>query len=159
MTLRLADLQDSAFLWHWRNDPETRSNSLNPQPITWSTHREWYAKELSDPRSRIFILAHEVEGPLAQARYHRGDSAVAEVHVTVAPAARGRGLGARVLRESAPMALEALDVGAITAMILRDNTRSVRAFERAGYRLTGTSSLEEGRCVIYRYGRAEAGGR
>jgi UDP-2,4-diacetamido-2,4,6-trideoxy-beta-L-altropyranose hydrolase len=159
MTLRLAELQDSAFLWQWRNDPEARNNSLDPQPIGWGTHLEWYAKQLSDPRSRIFILTHVIEGPQAQARYHGGDSAIAEVHLTVAPLARGRGLGTRLLQQSAPMALDALAVEAIRATILRGNRRSVRAFERAGYRLAGASSLGSGRCVIYWYCGAQARGR
>lgn len=151
LVLRVAGLQDSGFVWYWRNDPVTRRNSINTESVPWSSHRDWYSEQLSDPDTRIFILEHPIDGPLAQARYQKQEAEVAEVHVTVAPASRGRGLGTRLLRESAPEAFKSLAVQALRAIVKQDNASSARAFERAGYRKTGESGVGGRRCYVFRY--------
>jgi RimJ/RimL family protein N-acetyltransferase len=133
LRLRRADLQDSAFVWRWRNDPETRRYSLNSEQISWHQHRAWYADQLLNPDAAIYILENPMAGPIAQARYTKRDAATAEVHVTVSPEARGTGAGTRILRESAIDAMRSLTVVQVVATITLDNQRSLRAFKSSGY--------------------------
>jgi RimJ/RimL family protein N-acetyltransferase len=133
LLLRRADLQDSGFLWRWRNDPETRRYSLNSEQITWHQHRRWFAEQLMSPAAAIYILENPLAGPIAQARYTKRDATTAEVHVTVSPAARGQGAGTRILRESATDAMRSLTVVQVVATITLDNERSLRAFKNSGY--------------------------
>jgi RimJ/RimL family protein N-acetyltransferase len=59
----------------------------------------------------------------------------AEISVTVAPAARGTGVGTRAIRESSELMLAAFPaLQAVTAAVHEDNAGSLLAFARAGYR-------------------------
>ncbi len=106
----------------------------------------WYEHALSDPSICIYILEERDRGPVAQARYSRRSDAVAEVHVTVAPSSRGRGVGVRVLRESAPLALSSLGVSSITALVIKGNAPSLGAFQRGGYQIAGEKTVDGRDC-------------
>ena len=147
LLLRRADLQDSGFVWRWRNDPETRRYSLNSELITWHQHRSWYAEQLQDPDAAIYILENPLAGPIAQARYTRRDVATAEVHVTVSPEARGKGAGTRILRESVTDAMRSLTVVQVVATITLENERSLRAFKSSGYVSGGEREVAGKRCL------------
>ena len=59
----------------------------------------------------------------------------AEISVTIAPGRRGGGLGARAIREAAELELAARPrLREVVAEVQERNNRSLRAFERAGYR-------------------------
>jgi RimJ/RimL family protein N-acetyltransferase len=147
LLMRRADLQDSGFVWRWRNDPETRRYSLNGERITWHQHRSWYAAQLQDPEAALYILEDAFGGPIAQARYTKRDGATAEVHVTVAPESRGRGVGTRILRESVADAMRSLAVVQIVALITLENVRSLRAFKSSGYVSGSEREVSGKRCL------------
>jgi predicted dehydrogenase/RimJ/RimL family protein N-acetyltransferase len=60
---------------------------------------------------------------------------VAEVHIVLAPHARGRGLGSAVLIEAAARALAEPSLGALRAHVKPDNVASLRAFAKAGFHI------------------------
>ncbi len=66
-----------------------------------------------------------------------GDAAVWEIGVMLAPAARGRGLAHRALREAVAYGFDAKGARRIVADIDPDNTASVRLFEKLGFQLEG----------------------
>lgn len=132
--IRAATLADARLLWHWANDPDTRSASFHPEPIKYQDHLAWLQGRLAD-RSCLLLIGWNGAGPLGQVRFDIRE-ADAEVSISVAPEHRGTvGLllleGAmRRFRRSSP------GIGLI-AQVKRDNEASRRLFERAGYRLAG----------------------
>lgn len=131
LTARLASLDDASLLFEWRNDPQTRSNSRSRGALVWSDHRSWMERSLADPDRRLLIV--ESEGvPVATCRWDRLTSMDWEVSITMAPAARGRGLALSVL-EAATEALDADAPVRMMAVVHTDNLASQRLFERAGY--------------------------
>jgi predicted dehydrogenase/RimJ/RimL family protein N-acetyltransferase len=84
-------------------------------------------------------------GGLAQTDGHQSEhpgadpwsNDVAEVHVMLAPPARGRGLGTAVLTQATARALAELSLGALRAHVRPHNEASLRAFAKAGFRLVG----------------------
>jgi hypothetical protein len=42
MKIRHALESDSKYLWQWRNDPQTRQNSVNQDEISWGDHNNWF---------------------------------------------------------------------------------------------------------------------
>ena len=113
------------------NSREVRAVSRTKDPIERSSHSQWLDSVLSDPE-RCLLIAETAAAPVGAVRFD-GLADVAEVSVTVAPDARGRGLGTRVIRESTELQLAARpELRAVRAQIRGDNERSVRAFAAAG---------------------------
>lgn len=143
MVLRNATVDDARTLWEWRNDPETRRNALQTEPIDWDTHQQWLAGRLADTECQIWILVIDHDS-VGQVRYDRIGT-VAEISIVVAPGFRGRGIGTSLLRLSANEACTKLQVSTVVGIVKDDNIPSQRAFERAGFQRNGT---------LFRHGRA-----
>lgn len=125
--LRPATGHDAELLFAWANDPETRRWSFATEPIPWDTHVAWLARVLADDERRLWVAEHEGE-PVGQVRLDvAGDSEV--VSISVAPGQRGRGLAVAIIRAACGEAR-----GTVVAEVKPDNQRSLRAFERAGFR-------------------------
>jgi len=131
--LRAARADDARRVWQWRNDAQTRAQSLTTEEIPWETHAAWYDAALKDRRRRLLI----VEGPQGACgilRIDMGTDGSAEANVNLAPEARGSGIGTRVLSKGTAFAHVGLGVGRVLARIRSSNAASLRAFEKCGYR-------------------------
>lgn len=128
LKLRRASSHDSQLLYEWRTDPGTRAASHQRGPIDFDAHVAWIRTALSDSRREIYIV--ESGGvPVGTVRVdHEADGC--ELSWTVAPEARGRGLGTRMVAMTA-----ASITVAIRAEIKPDNPVSIRIAEAAGMRL------------------------
>ncbi len=137
--LRPATMDDAERLREWRNDPETVAASLTGRAVEPDEHRAWLELVIDHPGERLFVIEDDGE-PVGQVRVQRQESGEAEVHIGLAPEARGRGLGRAVLD------LAAGEAGAevLVAHVLADNERSLRAFAGAGF----TERSREGRTVL-----------
>jgi RimJ/RimL family protein N-acetyltransferase len=125
MRLRLATVADSELLLQWRNDPTTRGASHNSAHIALAEHRAWLEKTLRNPERRLYI-AEEDGMPVGTARADLADG-VWELSWTVAPTARGRGVGKRMVALLAQQIREP-----IRAEVKAGNTASARIAEQAG---------------------------
>src|SRR5690348_1550527 len=88
MKLRRATLDDAERLWRWRNDPETRANSISTDPVPLESHIAWLKSSLRNPDRKLLVA--ELDGePVGTVRIDNDR----ELSWTVAPEARGRGIG------------------------------------------------------------------
>jgi RimJ/RimL family protein N-acetyltransferase len=71
--------------------------------------------------------------PAGSLRLERRDPACAELSITLAPDARGRGLGRAAITLGVEQARDALGVSTVLARVREDNPRSVRAFAAVGF--------------------------
>jgi RimJ/RimL family protein N-acetyltransferase len=136
LCLRLARPEDRDLVLTWANDPGTRAGSFSSAPIARDEHGRWWEGLMADP-ARHLLVAELAGRPVGQIRLTRTEPAAFEVGITVAPAERGRGLAVRILRAGAAEA-RARGAERLLARIRPENVASVRAFERAGYCLTGS---------------------
>ena len=128
LALRRASIADGHLLYGWRADPVTRAASHQTGPLDPATHLAWLASSLTRPEREIYIA--ESDGvPVGTVRVDRAPDA-AEISWTVAPDARGRGLGSRMVAMAA-----ASIPGAIRAEIKPDNRASIRIAAAAGMQL------------------------
>jgi RimJ/RimL family protein N-acetyltransferase len=139
LALREATFADAELLLEWRNDPVARENSFDQGAVDLETHRKWLEGKLAArDRTRIWILT--VNGvPAGMVRYDRMGEA-AQVSVAIDARFRGAGLGASILRLSAPRACAELGVEALRALVKPSNEASRISFERAGFTAAGTSA-------------------
>jgi RimJ/RimL family protein N-acetyltransferase len=134
--LRPAGFGDSDRLRAWRNDPATRAASRNTGEVAPDEHAAWLARRLGDPDTRIFVA--ELSGePVGTVRVDRLEGDRGEIHVSLAPEARGRGLAAPILRVAARRGAAELGLGTVVANVREDNMPSLRAFQRAGFEPAG----------------------
>jgi UDP-2,4-diacetamido-2,4,6-trideoxy-beta-L-altropyranose hydrolase len=125
--LRPATAADAALLLAWRNDEATRLASHNTEPVHPEDHARWIDALLRNPARRLFIAEASGE-PVGSVRADRDeDGSCHELSWTVAPAARGRGIGACMVR-----LLLAEVSGPVRAEVKPGNPASVRIAEAAG---------------------------
>jgi RimJ/RimL family protein N-acetyltransferase len=127
LRLRPATAADAALLLAWRNDEATRLASHNTERVHPEDHARWLDALLRNPARRLFIAEANGE-PVGSVRADRDDDgACHELSWTVAPSARGRGLGAPMVR-----LLLAEVSGPVRAEVKPGNPASVRIAEAAG---------------------------
>lgn len=132
MHLRRATMDDAAVLFAWRNDPETRANSVTTDPVAWDGHRGWLEMSLASPDRELLIA--EIDGvPVGTVRIDRGEEI--ELSWTVAPDQRGKGIGRYMVTMASPS-------GPAVAKIKPANIASQKIAESAGFRLAGVDGLQ-----------------
>jgi RimJ/RimL family protein N-acetyltransferase len=128
LRLRAANLGDADVLLEWRNDFLTRMASRDTGVVERDDHLEWLARSLQDV-NRILLVAEQHDVPVATVRADLVDG-VHELSWTVAPRARGRGVGKRVVALFADRF-----PGALRAEIKADNDASASIAESVGMHL------------------------
>jgi UDP-2,4-diacetamido-2,4,6-trideoxy-beta-L-altropyranose hydrolase len=120
--------QDATMLFEWRNDSATIAASRETVPVSSSEHSCWFETALGDPDRQIYI--GEYEGtPVGTVRVDRRADGQ-EVSWTVAPAARGKGIGKAIVK----LVADTL-VGRIYADVKTGNAASAAIAEHAGMTL------------------------
>lgn len=131
-TLRTVRSEDESLLLEWANDGVVRANAFSTAPIEPQDHRRWFGAKLADRQCRIFIMEDDGGRPVAQIRFDlNGDEA--EVDVSVAATARGRGFGAEIIRMGARKLFDETAVQRLVALVKRENIASMKAFLMAGF--------------------------
>jgi RimJ/RimL family protein N-acetyltransferase len=136
LVLRPAVKADARLLHEWRNDPETRRNSRHSEIISWETHEAWFAESLVSAERAIWIC-EERSQPVGVVRADANPNGW-ELSWTVAPEARGRGLGSQMLKQF----VTTLD-GSLVAVIRAGNTPSAKIAAAAGLVRVGPADHPE----------------
>ena len=163
---RRLDLDRDLDLVHrWMNDPEVARFWRKPWPRDriasylrrqhLSAHTTPYLGELDGASMSYWELYRADLDPLA--RYYAAREHDAGVHLLLGPAeCRGRGLGVDLLRAVSTWQLDA-DPRATRVIAEPDvgNVRSVRTFERAGFRRVTDLDLPDKRAALMVRNRTE----
>lgn len=126
--MRKAAADDIPDLWLWRNDVQTRRGSRATDFVTWANHDAWYHQKLKDCDTQI-LVALEDGVRIGMIRFDRIEKDRFRANITVAPAARGRGLGRAILRLGCDRLIQDYAGATIVAEIRIDNIASRRIFE------------------------------
>jgi UDP-2,4-diacetamido-2,4,6-trideoxy-beta-L-altropyranose hydrolase len=130
LCLRPATMEDRDLLLRWRNDPETRANSHDTLEVHPQQHADWLQQVLSDAKRQL-LIAEASAVPIGVIRADYDEKAGCHrLSWTVAPEARRRGLGARMVR----MMVSRLS-GPVLAEVKEGNSASRRIAEMAGLQL------------------------
>jgi RimJ/RimL family protein N-acetyltransferase len=142
--LRKATLDDMSLYFEWANDLLVRQNAFNVEPIPYTAHEQWFARKLSSETTEMYVM--EDNGvPVGQIRFDMEHSK-ATIDYSVAPHARGRGLGVVLLQEGIrALTMTHSEIESIHGAVKMANVASRRAFERAGFTLSSLQT-EDGVC-------------
>lgn len=126
--IRPAEFSDWKLLLDWRNDPQTRQNSISSAEILEENHKQWLQLTLESSLRKIFI--YELDAPVGTLRLDIIDKDTNVLSWTVAPDARGKGIGSDMLKkfvEQYP--------GEYFAEILPENRASLSMASKAGFKI------------------------
>jgi RimJ/RimL family protein N-acetyltransferase len=134
LKLRRAAPEDEDRLLSWRNHPSAREASFSQDEISALDHHRWFVRKLKDPKCVLLIIEDEGRA-VGQIRLDCVAPDLAEVSISLAADARGRGVGREALGLAASEASRLLGVANIRARVKPDNEASLRAFRAAGYKV------------------------
>jgi RimJ/RimL family protein N-acetyltransferase len=133
MKFRKAIMSDAETLLRWRNDPETRANSLSTDPIEWEEHLDWLNNSISDQSRHLLIAINKDGKEVGTVRFDLLPEygRAFEISWTVAPEFRGKGWGKKVVQSALD---EPFLIGSqIQARMKRSNIASQKIAEAAGF--------------------------
>jgi UDP-2,4-diacetamido-2,4,6-trideoxy-beta-L-altropyranose hydrolase len=137
IALRTVEDGDSALLLGWRNESAAVRFSASGRPVTMAEHERWFARVRGDTGTTIWII--EDNGtPVGQVRVDVEDG-VGVVSIAIAVEHRGRGIGPNALRAMVDAVTAQGGVQLLRALAHPDNSRSLRAFEVAGFHPTAVA--------------------
>ena len=131
---RAATTDDAESLLRWRNDEQTRAWSRDRRPVEAADHVAWLRRVVDDPDRVLFVVDDQAaDSPLGTVRFDRRGTDAWEVSITLAPEHRGQGRAGALLTAGEAALRARQPARVIHASVHRDNTASVRLFDRAGY--------------------------
>ena len=133
LELQVVNEADFKLLWEWANDSATRANSFESSPIPWERHKQWCYAKLGDAQCRLWMATNSELGKFGVVRFNC-HGAEATISVSLAPDARGKGYGKKLIEAACDRIFSSSEVSLIRALIKPANKASLRSFERAGFR-------------------------
>jgi RimJ/RimL family protein N-acetyltransferase len=147
--IRSAQKTDAHALYQLAMDRDTRQNSFSPNPIPFAEHIRWFEEKLAETR-QTGMWVYDYAGVVAgQVRYDRCDTDSAEIDISIHPVFRGKGIGAKLLKESAPLACRHLNVSRVKGVVIESNIPSRKCFLSAGFKEGGKQVRKEHVCITY----------
>jgi RimJ/RimL family protein N-acetyltransferase len=138
--LREVTLADSAPLYRWRMEPETRSRFRGTDVVPYASHEAFLARYFQpDNRDRWFIVeaAGEPVGAIALYDFSPDGAAAEWGRFVIAPEHRGRGWGRRALTLLMDHA-RAIGVRDLRCEVLAGNAAAEGLYRRLGFVETGS---------------------
>ena len=129
--LRSVISQDAPMLLRWRNDPETRRNSINTGEVTPEEHALWMNRVLVEDVYKAYVAsADDIPVGVVRLEFDFKEK-TCDLSFTVAPERRGRGYGSAMVAH----ALHGLGDVCVTAEVKMFNQASRRIFDKLGFRV------------------------
>ncbi|GAB3540721.1 GNAT family N-acetyltransferase [Spirosoma fluminis] len=148
LTYRLATPEDSPLYFDWANDPDTRRQSFNSDPISLETHEGWFDRKLADANALLLLFSNEAGVPVGQVRFERTSGEVI-IGASVDAHFRGKGLASELIRQGCVACRKQWGDLLIHAYIKADNQVSVRSFEKAGFTFSHESGKFGVQSLVY----------
>ena len=129
--MRLVNQSDCMDLFRWRNDPDTRKNSvLGADAVPIEDHKKWFASKLKNPSSRLYIgVSGKNKVGLMRFEIEK-DNVIVTTNVN--PAYRGMGVGTKIMNLTTVKVYKEFRKP-IIAKIKNDNIASIKMCANNGY--------------------------
>jgi UDP-2,4-diacetamido-2,4,6-trideoxy-beta-L-altropyranose hydrolase len=140
-TYRRAKLGDMDNLYRLSNEKLVRNNSIHSENIIYDDHVKWFKKVLAD--KKYLILVVEKAGDfIGQVKFNI-DNSSATFSLSIDVSHRGKGIGSKIISESVEYLIHMKEgTRHIIAFIKKDNTASIRSFEKAGFFYMGMEDID-----------------
>jgi L-amino acid N-acyltransferase YncA len=133
-------MTDADRLRSWRNDPLTVANFRLNREVTAAEHLAWMQKQVEGPEiHHVYICEEPEDVPIGTVQLMHIESKPGsyETSVTVAPEARGKGYGGKMLKT----VCDCYPVATLYTEVKYDNKASMKSFGAAGFEQIGSYGL------------------
>ena len=154
LRLRHANPDDRRMLWEWANDADVRAASFSTAAIPWDAHVQWFSNKLEDKTSLIFVAEDEHGTPIGQIRFNM-NGREAEVNISLAKEQRGRGFAVPAIEAAVRALFAEAGCDVVHAFVKPENIASTKAFQKAGFVLTGSKTVRGSLALDFVCKRAE----
>ena len=132
MKITKASNNDSLDIFQWRNDPLTRRNSINTNPVSLKDHNQWFNEVLNSKNTELLIgIENSMKVGVCRFSLNNLSNSV-EVSINLNPLMRGKRISKKLLEESINYYLKTNKV-MLTATIRIDNIPSIKIFEELNF--------------------------
>lgn len=125
--LRPAEYADAMLLFQWRNDRETRANSLHGEKIVYEDHVRWLKSVLGTEKVKHFYILMVNNMPTGQIRLSI-DQETALISYSIDVRFRARGYGRLILQMMEDKLGEENEHLHLVGYVKKENIASRRAF-------------------------------
>ncbi|MGQ8365148.1 GNAT family N-acetyltransferase [Glaciecola sp. 1036] len=133
MYVRLINRADSKDVFDWRNDSQTRLNSIDTSSVNLEQHQAWFDNSLNNP-DRVMLMGQQKNQKIGICRFDICRSTgVATVSINLNPAFRGQKLAFPLLKSGLDFMREHYPLTSFSAQVKAHNTASKAIFEKAGF--------------------------
>lgn len=132
LTFRKADKGDLDLFFEWTNEPLTRQNSFNSEPVDYQTHTQWFSQKINDENCQILVFENANSIPVGQVRIEKKEQETI-IGVSVDKNFRGEGYSSKMIALATEEFFKNFDVLSIHAYIKKENSASIKAFQKVGY--------------------------
>lgn len=134
--------KDANLFFEWANDPETRKNSYNQEPIPYADHVAWFNKRVNSGSCKFYVFRNDEGEPVGQVRIEKTGPDQALISISVDKDHRGKGYSSEMLRQASEDFLAGAASYTIVAYVFTGNQPSFRSFKSAGYRLAEEKDVQ-----------------
>jgi RimJ/RimL family protein N-acetyltransferase len=143
INLTKAKITDIKDIFEWRNHPDIRKNFFNQELLSWNDHEKWFVAKLKDPDAAVYMAYYRKE-KIGTIRFENKEG-VTKTSVMLNPLFMGKGLGSHVIKQGVErFIMEKKPVMQIIAEIKKDNITSIKAFQKADFKRSGTTYIYSG---------------
>lgn len=149
--MRKANASDLMLYYQWANDPAVRLQSFNINTIDLQSHKSWFEKKIEDQNCSLFLFENRKSIVIGQVRIELDtlNKSKAIIGISVDKNFRGKGLASKLLKKAILSFYEKWSYCTIEAYIKRENFRSIKSFEDAGFVFNQNSTYQGIESVIY----------
>jgi RimJ/RimL family protein N-acetyltransferase len=137
ITQRTATLNDAEILLNWRNDPNIRKFSRQPEQISGEEHLDWLRARLEKVQLEPYYLFVQGSRAIGMSRLDAVSDSLQrfEISIMVDPNQHGKGIGTSILNVTCKSFFLLHPEKSIVAHISRHNFISQKLFISAGFKL------------------------
>lgn len=144
--------EDSEMLFRWINDPDTVRFNAPYTPVPWASHAAWFDALGKDPDRIVLAIRRDqtIIGVVQLIDIHRVHRSAELTTRIGSDADRGSGHGTEAIKLAIDFAWRDLNLQRVWLRVFSDNSRAIRAYEKAGFQREGTmhrSAWIDGRWV------------
>jgi len=130
--LRPVELFDARLLFQWRNEKETRANSLHSEELVYEDHVRWLENVLGTTKAQYFFILMADLVPVGQIRL-AVENKMALISYSIDAAHRGRGYGRTILQMAEENLRDQHVCLTLVGYVKEENVASQRAFASLHY--------------------------